>query len=67
MHIVIQSGKYDSITAYTHGRDFDKFLTLKEFNKVTKKDGQIKPISLLMGDLTKIHVSQRLWMLPLIN
>ena len=31
MHIVIQSGKHDSSTAYIHGRDFDKLLTLDEF------------------------------------
>ena len=42
IHIVIRSGKHDSSTAYTHGRDFDKFLTLDEFDTVTKKDGQVK-------------------------
>ena len=34
MHIVIRSGKYDSSTAYTHGRDFGKLLTLYEFDTV---------------------------------
>ena len=29
MHIVIRSDKHDSTTAYTHGRVFDKLLTLK--------------------------------------
>ena len=28
MHIVIRSCKHDSSIAYTHGRDFDKLLTL---------------------------------------
>ena len=32
MHIVIRGGKHDSSTAYTHGRDFDKLLTLDEFD-----------------------------------
>ena len=31
MHIAIRSGKHDSSTAYTHGRDFDKLLTLEGF------------------------------------
>ena len=44
MHIVIRSGKHDSSTAYTHGRDFDKLLTLAQFDTVTKKDPQVKPI-----------------------
>ena len=43
MHIVIRSGELDSSTAYTHGRDFDKLLTLDEFDTITKKDGQVKP------------------------
>ena len=37
MHIVIRSGKYDSSTVYTHGRDgrdFGKLLTLHEFDTV---------------------------------
>ena len=40
MHIVIRSSKHDSSTTYTLGRDFDKLLTLKEFDTVAKKDGQ---------------------------
>ena len=51
MHIVIRSGKHDSSTAYTHGRDFDKLLTLDESDTVTKNDGQVKltVISLVDG------------------
>ena len=44
MHTVIQSGKNECGTDYTHGRDFDKVLRLKKFDTVAKKDGQIKPI-----------------------
>ena len=44
MHIVIRSGKHDSSTAYTHDRDLDKLLTLAQFDTVTKKDPQVKPI-----------------------
>ena len=32
MHVVIRSGKYDFSAAYTHARDFDKLLTLDEFD-----------------------------------
>ena len=35
MHIVIKSGKHDSSTGYTHGRDFEKLLTLAEYDTVT--------------------------------
>ena len=44
MQIVIQSGKNDYCIAYPHGRDSDNFLTLKEFDTVAAKDGEIKPI-----------------------
>ena len=35
MHIVIKSGKHDSSAGYTHGRDFEKLLTLAEYDTVT--------------------------------
>ena len=35
MHIVIKSGKHDSSTGYTHGRDFEKLLTLAKYDTVT--------------------------------
>ena len=50
MRIVIRSGKHDSSTAYTHGRDFDKLLTLGEFETVAKKGGQVKPIVISFVD-----------------
>ena len=50
MRIVIRSGKHDSSTAYTHGRDFDKLLTLGEFETVAIKDGQVKPIVISFVD-----------------
>lgn len=36
--------------AYMHGRDFDTLPTLKEYDTVTKKDGQIKPIVVTFVD-----------------
>ena len=50
MHVVIRSGKYDFSAAYTHGRDFDKLLTLDEFDTVTEKDSQVKPIVIKFVD-----------------
>ena len=52
MHIIIRSGKHDSSTAYTHGRDFDQLLTPNEFGTagVTKKNGQVKPIVISFVD-----------------
>ena len=35
-YIAIRSGRHDSSTAYTHGREFDHLLGLKEFDKVVK-------------------------------
>ena len=49
MHIVIRSGKHDSSTASTHGRDSDKLLD--EFDNVARNNGQVKPlvISFVVG------------------
>ena len=37
IYIAIRSGKYDSSTTYTHGKDFDHLSWLKEFDKVYMK------------------------------
>ena len=50
MHIVVQSGKHDSTTAYSNGRDCGKLLTLKESDAVAKKEGHTKPIVITFFD-----------------
>ena len=49
-YIVIRSGKYDSSTAYTDGRDFDHLLGIKEFDKVVKHENAVKPIDMFFLD-----------------
>ena len=50
LYIAIRSGKHDSSTAYTHGRDFDHVLAREDFESVCKIDGQVKPIVLSFVD-----------------
>ena len=45
-YIAISSGKHDSNTAYTHGRDIDHLLGLKEFNKVVTHENAVKTIGM---------------------
>ena len=45
-YIAMRSGKQGSSTAYTHGRDFDHLLGLKEFDEVVKHENAIKPIGM---------------------
>ena len=49
-YIMIRNGKHDSGTAYTHVRDFDHLLGLKEFNKVVKHENAVKPIGMSFCD-----------------
>ena len=49
-YIAIRSGKHDSSTAYSHGRDFDYALVLEEFQSVVKNDGEIKPVAMIFSD-----------------
>ena len=49
-YIAVRSGKHDSSTAYTHGRDFDHLLGLKEFDKVVKHENAAKPIGMFFCD-----------------
>ena len=41
----------NSSTAYTHGRDFDHLLELKEFDKVVKPENDVKPIGMFFCDV----------------
>ena len=45
-YIAIRSGKHSSSTAFSHGLDFEKLLTLKEFDAITRSgiDQLVKPI-----------------------
>ena len=49
-YIAIRSGKHDSSTAYSHGRDFDYALELEEFQSVVKNEGEIKPVAMIFSD-----------------
>ena len=49
-NIAIRSGKHNCSTAYTHVRDFDHLLGLKEFNKVVKHENAVKPIDMFFCD-----------------
>ena len=48
-YIAIRSGKHDSSTAYSHGRDFDYALELEEFQSVVKNEGEIKPVATIFS------------------
>ena len=64
-YAAIRSLKHESSTAYTHGKDFDKVIDMKEFEDLVKVDGVVKPIAILMcdgggrGGRTKTHVSPK--------
>lgn len=51
-YISIRSGKHSSSTALSHGLDFEKLLTLHEFDDITKSgvDQIVKPILVLTVD-----------------
>lgn len=51
-YISIRSGKHSSSTALSHGLDFEKLLTLHEFDDITKSgvDRIVKPILVLTVD-----------------
>ena len=50
IYIAIRSGKYDSSTTYTHGKDFDHLSWLKEFDKVVKHENPFKTIGMFFED-----------------
>ena len=49
-YIAVRNGKHDSSTAYTHSRDFDHLLGLKEFDKAVKHENAAKPIGMFFCD-----------------
>ena len=49
-YIAIRSGKHDSSTAYSHGRDFDHVLKLEEFQSIVKNEGEVKPVAMIFSD-----------------
>ncbi|BFZ21940.1 hypothetical protein BsWGS_24979 [Bradybaena similaris] len=51
-YIAIRSGKHSSSTSFSHGLDFERLLSLKEFDVITRSgiDGQVKPILVLTVD-----------------
>ena len=65
-YIAIRSGKHDSSTAYTHGRDYDQLMGLKEFNKVVKHETVVKPVGMffVMEVQMKSQDFQKDWTLP---
>ena len=48
--IAIRSGKHDSSTAYTHGRDFDHLVELQQFHEIVKFENAVKPIGIIFCD-----------------
>ena len=50
MYIAIRSGKHDSSTAKTHGRDFDHLLTIPDIESIAKREGKVKPIVITFVD-----------------
>ncbi|GBN05191.1 hypothetical protein AVEN_143021-1, partial [Araneus ventricosus] len=49
-YIAIRSRKRTTSTAYSHGLDFEKFLELPEFDKITKFDNAVKPVVVFVVD-----------------
>ena len=51
-YIAIRSGKHSSSTAFSHALDFDRLLTLKEFDVITKSgvDRLVKPVVVFTVD-----------------
>ncbi|CAG8550095.1 7005_t:CDS:2 [Dentiscutata heterogama] len=48
--IRIRSGKHDSSTAYSHGKDFDDLMVEEKLNNFTTTDGQPKPVVVMISD-----------------
>ena len=50
-YIAVRSGKHESSTAYTHGRDIRHVLELNEFAGLVKnEEGIVKPIAIFLSD-----------------
>ena len=65
-YIAIRSGKHDSSTAYTHGRDFDHLLDYNSFMKLLNLKMLLNPLErfFVMGDQMKTQGFPKHWTLP---
>ncbi|CAG8811559.1 952_t:CDS:1, partial [Dentiscutata erythropus] len=50
MFIRIRSGKHDSSTAYSHGKDFDDLMVEKKLYNFTTTNGQPKPMVVMISN-----------------
>ena len=49
-YVAICSIKNDSSTAYSHARDFDHVLQLKQLQSIVKHNGKVKPVAIFFFD-----------------
>ena len=49
-YVVIRSGKHDSSTAYSQGKDFNNVMEMKEFQELMKVNNVTKPIAIILCD-----------------
>ena len=49
-YVAIRSGKHDSSTAYSHGKDFNHVMEMKEFEDLVKIGDVTKPIAIIPCD-----------------
>ena len=49
-YFVIRSRKFDSSTAYSHRKDFNHVMEMKEFQELMKVDDVTKPIAIILCD-----------------
>ena len=47
-YIAIRSGKHDSSTTYSNGKDFDHVMEMDEFKEIVKVDDVVKPIAIIL-------------------
>ena len=47
-YVAIRNGKHDSSTAYSHGKDFNHAMEMKEFQELVKVDDVTKPIATIL-------------------
>ncbi|CAG8713128.1 14711_t:CDS:2, partial [Dentiscutata erythropus] len=48
--IRVHSGKHDSSTAYSYGKNFDELMVEEKLHDYTKMDGQPKPVIVMLSD-----------------
>ena len=49
-YVAIRSGKHDSNTVYSHGKDFNHVMEMKEFQELMKVNDVTKPIAIILYD-----------------